>query len=130
MCVCSDCQKLPEIDLERIEIGDELCGFVEQRNISEKNIARLVELTAHEDFGIREHAEALLDIARVHPRKKRRWQRLVETHCHLIHRYLAAAGDGAREYFRESTDWEICLALDNYEASLSASAAANRDIPF
>jgi hypothetical protein len=130
LSICRDCQNLPEIDLDRIEVGDELCGFVEQSNISEKNIARLVELTLHEDPALREHAEALLGIARVHPRKKKRWKRLVETHCHLVHRYLQAAGDEVCDEIGLAMDFETRLALDDYEADLSASAVANQDIPF
>jgi len=129
-CICKDCQQLPKSVQERIDTRRELCEYIGQRNISEKNIARLVELTSHEDPDLREHAEALLDIASVHPRKKKRWQRLVETHCHLVHRYLKAAGDEVSDEIGLAMGFETCLALDDYEASLSASAAANQDIPF
>ncbi|MBT3288690.1 MAG: hypothetical protein HN849_08100 [Victivallales bacterium] len=129
-CICKECQKLPKALLERIDIGNELCGYIGQKNISEKNIARLVELTAHEDPDLREHAEALLDIARVHPRRKKRWKRLVETQCHLVHRYLVAAGDEVRGEIGLTMDLETRLMLDDYEADLSASAIANQDIPF
>ena len=130
MFICRDCQDLPEVDLDTIAADDELCGFAEQSNISEKNIARLVELTLHEDPALREHAEALLGIARVHPRKKKRWKRLVETHCHLVHRYLQAAGDEVRDEIGLAMDLETRLALDDYKADLSASGIANQDIPF
>jgi hypothetical protein len=44
--VWKDCQRLPRDERDRIERMDELYGFLDQSNISPKNIARL-EILAH-----------------------------------------------------------------------------------
>jgi hypothetical protein len=45
--ICKDCQRLPREQRDRIERMDELYGFLEQSNISPKNIARLEILAQH-----------------------------------------------------------------------------------
>lgn len=39
--ICRDCRRLPKVELERLLAMEEILGFVEQSNISTKNIARL-----------------------------------------------------------------------------------------
>ncbi len=94
-CICKDCQAIPKSERDRIDIERELYGYAEQSNISAKNIRRLTELADHEDPGIREHAGALLEIARIYPCRRRRWKRLEKTHFSLFLRYRQAIGMGS-----------------------------------
>ncbi|MCC5790156.1 MAG: hypothetical protein JJT75_11010 [Opitutales bacterium] len=77
--ICKDCARLPVAELECLEIGDELFGFVSQSRISPKNKKRLNELLAHENSNIREIANLLIQVSRIAEGKKRRWKRIKET---------------------------------------------------
>lgn len=91
-CLCKDCQQRLKSERDKIDIERELYGYVEQSNISAGNVKRLTELAEHDDARIREHAAALLDIARLYPRRRRRWKRLVKSHFNLFQRYRQAIG--------------------------------------
>ena len=91
--ICKECQRRPKEELSRIEILDELYGFLDQSNISEKNFRRLEALTQHREDTIRQMAILLCDIARVKPHKRRRWKFLAEKHPGLFLRLKAAYGD-------------------------------------
>src|SRR5438045_921942 len=71
--VCKECQRLPREERERIQLSEELNGFLEQSNISVKNVARLKSLAGHKDHQIANLAALILEIARVLPGKRNRW---------------------------------------------------------
>ena len=117
---CHD-QRLPESARERARACRELDGYINQALISERNIARLEALAAAPDPALSEYAAALREIARIHPRRKRRWRRLAHDHPELLRRYLHAAGDGMADEIMAEMDLETRLWLDEGE---------EEDIPF
>jgi hypothetical protein len=96
--VCKDCQRMPREERDRIERLDELWGFLDRANISPKNIGRLKTLVAHADSEVRNLARLVLDVALVHPHKRRRWRHLAARHRELFHRAVATLGP---EFFDE-----------------------------
>jgi len=66
--VCRDCMQLPKEVRACALATDEVLGFVEQKNISAKNIKRLVELESIGDATFQRLRSLVLEIARVHPR--------------------------------------------------------------
>jgi hypothetical protein len=71
------------VERDRIRAEIDLFGFLQQKNISEKNITRLESLCEFDDPEIRQLAKAVLDIARVAPRKRKRAGFLRHHHPHL-----------------------------------------------
>ena len=90
--ICKDCQRLPREQRDRIERMDELYGFLEQSNISPKNIARLEALARHASNEIKDLALLILEVARVKPHKRRRWKFLEQNHPELFQRLKALFG--------------------------------------
>jgi hypothetical protein len=90
--ICKDCQRLPREQRDRIERMDELYGFLEQSNISPKNIARLEILAQHASGEIKDVALLILEVARVKPHKRRRWKFLAQNHPELFLRLKALSG--------------------------------------
>jgi hypothetical protein len=90
--ICKDCQRMPREKRDRIEHLDELWGFLDQRNISAKNIARLKTLVAQPDPEVQRLAMLVLDVALAHPFKRRRWRHLAARHRDLFHRAVAVLG--------------------------------------
>ena len=89
---------MPREERQRIEQLDELHGFLNQSNISGKNIARLKTLTQETDTEVRELASLVLEIALVHPRKRRRWKFLARQRRDLFKRMKAIFG---QEWFED-----------------------------
>jgi hypothetical protein len=90
--ICKDCQRMPHEKRQRIEQLDELYGFLDQSNISNRNIERLATLTQATHQEVPELASLLLEIARVHPRKRRRLKFLARQRRDLLKRLKAALG--------------------------------------
>lgn len=88
--VCSKCRQRPKVDKLRILATDEFHGFLLQKNISAKNIMRLVELEAIEDDDFQQLRRLVLEIATVHPRKPRRWKAMKENHPNLYSRIVVS----------------------------------------
>jgi len=86
--ICSDCRKRPKAELERIQCRQEICGFLDQSNISAKNIQRLEALTQSELHGIADLAALVLAVARVKPHKRRRFKFLAQHHRDLLNRLI------------------------------------------
>ena len=63
---------------------DELWGYLNQRNISEKNVVRLNTLVKHPHSDIGDRARVLLELAAVHPRKRRRFKFLARNRRDLL----------------------------------------------
>ena len=96
--ICKDCQQMPREKRDRIEVLDELWDFLDQSSISTKNIGRLQNLVAHPDLEVQRLATMVLDVALVHPYKRRRWRHLAARHTELFHRAVALLG---LEFFSE-----------------------------
>jgi ribosome-binding protein aMBF1 (putative translation factor) len=77
--VCKDCSRLPAAERERIDIEEELFGFVRQSRISPKNKKRLSELVTHEDPNIKMIADLLIQVSQIAEGKRRRWKRVKES---------------------------------------------------
>src|ERR1017187_2052621 len=90
--VCKDCQRMPREKRDRIEHLDDLWDFLDQSNISAKNIERLKVLAAHSDPELQTLAGLVLDIALVHPHKRRRWRHLAASRRDLFHRAVSVLG--------------------------------------
>jgi hypothetical protein len=90
--ICKDCQRLPRDQRDGIECMDELFGFLDQSNISRKNIARLEILTQHASSEVKNLALLVLEVARVKPHKRRRWKILAQNHSELFLRLKALYG--------------------------------------
>jgi hypothetical protein len=75
---------LPRVERDRIERIDELYGFLDQSHISPKNVGRLKILAQHADSGVRQLANLLLEVARLKPYKRRRWNFLAQKHPSLF----------------------------------------------
>jgi hypothetical protein len=71
---------------------DELCGYLDQSHISQKNIERLAILTRHADPGVRRLAVLVLEIGRVKPHNRRRLRFLAENYPSLLLRLKAEYG--------------------------------------
>jgi hypothetical protein len=86
---------------------DELYGFLEQSNISRKNIARLEILAQHASSEVRDLAFLILEVARVKPHKWRRWKFLTQNHSELFLRLKALSGDDIPEADLSPLDSDI-----------------------
>ena len=114
---------MPREKRDRIERLDELWDFLDQSNISAKNIARLKTLVTHPDVEVQKLATLVLDVALVHPFKRRRWRPLAARHRDLFDQAVAVLGPAffyevlldygdtggplwdALEEFREAPPW-------------------------
>ncbi len=76
--VCKDCRKLPHAEKEKIEIGDEVADFLRQSRVSQKNSARLAELSDHADAGIRHLAGLVRRAAGISEGKRKRWEKVLD----------------------------------------------------
>lgn len=84
--VCKDCMRLPREKRQFIEEEQEVCGYLAQSNISEKNLARLKTLTASSNPEIAKMAELVLEIGKAHPRKRKRLRFLARERKELLER--------------------------------------------
>ena len=105
--ICKDCQRLPRDQRDRIECMDELYGFLDQSNISGKNIARLEILAQHASNEVKNLALLLLEVARVKPHKRRRWKFLAQNHSELFLRLKALYGEDIPEADLSPLDSDI-----------------------
>lgn len=101
--ICSDCRRLPKATLQRQLAFDEIFGFMEQSNISQKNIARLKALDAIHDTTFQKLRLLILEIAQVAPRRRRRWKLIASNNRDLLERAIAA---GLIEDLREPDEFE------------------------
>ena len=101
--ICSDCRRLPKATLQRQLAFDEIFGFMEQSNISQKNIARLKALDAIHDTTFQKLRLLILEIAQVAPRRRRRWKLIASNNRDLLERAIAA---GLIEDLREPDEFD------------------------
>ena len=88
--VCRDCRQRPKAEQALILATDEVWGFLEQTNISAKNIVRLESLAAIADAAFQELRLLVLEIGRVRPRKRKRWKNVWRDHPDLYRKVVAA----------------------------------------
>ncbi|MGH9875983.1 MAG: hypothetical protein ACRD9S_26320 [Pyrinomonadaceae bacterium] len=76
--------KLPREVRRQIEEVDEIVGFLSQSNISSKNVARLQILAESLDEEVTSLAMTVLELARIHPHKRRRLKVVARMHKDLM----------------------------------------------
>ena len=90
--ICRECEKRPKaenIKLQRLLQGEEtLYGFLNQSNISERNIKTMESMLDIEDEGFRRFLEIVREIAEVRPFKRRRWMVIRDKHQALWQRIV------------------------------------------
>jgi hypothetical protein len=101
-----------------------------QKNISARNIATATSFLEIDDADLREFTELILDIARLKPRKRRRWKCLHENHPDVLERVKR----------NPNFDWLVDMAgvdgawpeeHDEYEyALLEFDADSHDELPF
>jgi hypothetical protein len=88
--VCKDCQRLPHEERDAVQALRDIQGFLDQRNISDKNISRLKSLLRSPNQEVHQKAELLLEVARLAPRKRKRWGLLARQEPELLNRLIEA----------------------------------------
>lgn len=81
----------------------EILGFMEQSNISKKNIARLKALDAIDDATFQKLRLLILEIAQMAPRRRRRWKLVAANRRDLLQSAIEA---GLIEDLREPGEFE------------------------
>lgn len=104
--VCCDCRRLPKATLQRNLATVEILGFIEQSNISPKNIARLHSLASIEDPTFQELRTLILEIAQLVPCKRQRWKLIASKNTGLLKRAISAglAEDDCESYESDEPD--------------------------
>lgn len=82
--VCRRCRQRPKDEQQRILATDEVYGFLDQSNISAKNILRLRELETIDNMTFQSLRTIVLEIATLVPRKRKRWKNLSDKHPLLL----------------------------------------------
>jgi len=82
--ICKECSRKPKVEIDAIEQEDKIYGFMNQSNISKKNIARLNKLKLSDSKRVAELAAIALEVAVVKPHKKRRLKVLAKEHRELF----------------------------------------------
>lgn len=75
---------MPKDKINEIKHKDEIVGFMEQSNISKKNIARLNELKNSENNEVSEWASLVLEVTKIKPHKRRRLKILAAKNPELL----------------------------------------------
>jgi hypothetical protein len=105
--LCKLCNAKPKSERQVIEDTDAIFGFMQQSHISERNVARLEQMTKSEDSQVASLAAIVLKVARVKPYKTRRLKFLAQMHPDLL-RNLKETG----LVLVHTRDWETTEALD------------------
>ncbi len=82
--ICKQCSKKPKEEIAAADHEDEIFGFMNQSNISKKNISRLNKLKSSQNKRIAELASIILEVAMVKPNKKNRLKILAKEHIELF----------------------------------------------
>jgi hypothetical protein len=82
--VCKRCNAKPKSERQFIEDTDEIFGFMRQSHISERNVARLEQMTKSENPQVASLAAIVLKVARAKPYKTRRLKFLARMHPELL----------------------------------------------
>jgi len=84
--VCKQCKAKPKSERQAFEDRDDIYGFMRQSHISEKNVARLVQMATSENPQVASLAATVLEVARVNPYKIGRLKFLARKHPELLHK--------------------------------------------
>jgi hypothetical protein len=84
--ICKSCMKLSKDERDHILQIDEICGFLNQSNISKKNRARLQELVNSKNSAVNSLAMLVLEVAQVKPQKRSRTTFLAQKRPDLLQR--------------------------------------------
>jgi hypothetical protein len=84
--ICKSCSSRPQAERDAIIQQEEIIGFLQQSNISRKNISRLRDLAKSENARTAELAGLVLEVAEVKPSKKRRLNFLAQKRPELLDR--------------------------------------------
>jgi hypothetical protein len=135
--VCKRCNAKPKSERQVIEDKDDIFGFMHQSHISERNVARLEQMTKSENPQVASLAAIVLKVARVTPYKTRRLKFLAQMHPELL-RSLENTG----LVLAQTRDWETTkapsqanseeadiFALEDLEAT-DLSVQEDWEIPF
>lgn len=82
--ICKACAKLPKVERDEIDQTEEIFHFLQQSNISKKNMSRLRELSLSENDEIAKLASLVLEVGRIKPGKRRRLKVLASGHQELL----------------------------------------------
>jgi hypothetical protein len=105
--VCKGCNAKPKSERQVIEDTNDIFAFMQQSHISERNVARLEQMTKSENPQVASLAAIVLKVARVKPYKTRRLKFLAQTHPDLL-RNLEETG----LVLAHTRDWETTEAPD------------------
>ena len=84
--ICKKCGSKPKEEIEHIEQSEEIFNYLNQSNITKKNISRLQKLVCSEDKHTAEMAAIVLEVAKVKPHKKRRLKFLAKENRALLYK--------------------------------------------
>ena len=82
--ICRDCTKKPKEEIEIIDQEQEIFRYLNQSNISAKNLSRLEQLAKSQNQRIAELAAIVLEVGRIKPHKRRRLKFLARGHPELL----------------------------------------------
>jgi hypothetical protein len=82
--ICKECSRKPKEELYKIDQSVEIFNYLEQSNISKKNIVRLEKLAGSQNQEISELAKIVLEVARIKPHKRRRLRFLARENRQLL----------------------------------------------
>ena len=82
--ICKECSRKPKEEIDEIDQTEEIFNYLNQSNISKKNIVRLQKLACSENRKISEMANIVLEVARIKPHKRRRLKYLAKENRDLL----------------------------------------------
>ena len=82
--ICKECSRRPKNEIDKIDQKEEIFNFLNQSNISKKNIARLGLLKESSNNEISELASIVLEVAKIKPHKRRRLKFLTRENRELL----------------------------------------------
>ena len=83
-----ECQRLPREERDRLQTLLKIEGFLQQRNISAKNIGHLKSLSRFPSEEVRQKADLVLEVAQVAPHRRRRRGYLAHHRPDLLNRLV------------------------------------------
>ena len=86
--ICKKCDKMPKSARQRIMDEDFMAQALEQKNISEKNVAYFNEMRLRYPDSLGERAAVMAELGSVHPRKRKRYGFLYHNRRELFDRMV------------------------------------------
>lgn len=82
--ICKECSQKPKTERDEIDQVEEIFNYLNQSNISKKNITRLKKLTSSQNQKISGLANIVLEVALIKPHKRKRLKFLAKTNRELL----------------------------------------------